>query len=445
MIPCLGRWYRFILGFLALSGAVVAQVSSPNILIILIDDCGNDKIGCYGEHVAPPPTPNIDSLAANGVLFRNAYANPLCSPTRSLILTGRHGFRTGLGMAILKGSTHDLSTAEVTIPELLDVLTRGRYDHSAVGKWHLGLTGDVWSPNHHGFHHYSGALDNLNGEDYFSWTKTVNGSSFTQNVYATTDQIDDTIARIGAMPQPWFLWLALNAGHSPWHAPPAHLHSYTLSGNPADSIIDHYNASIEAVDTELGRLFASVDPAVLANTMIFFVGDNGTPWAATTSPTGKGSLYEGGVNVPLIVAGPLVREPGREVTALVDVADVFRSIPEVARSAWSLRAPRIGTDSVSLMPYLRDAHQPPIRSTVYAERFEQNGYGPYDMYQRMVRDSRYKLIEFDESPPRADEFYDMHGVDWEGANLLLGALTPREQAAYDRLKQVMLVLRRSPG
>ena len=76
---------------------------------------------------------------------------------------------------------------------------------------------------------------------------------------------------------------------------------------------------------------------------------------------------------------------------------------------------------------------------------EGNGFGPDDLYRRMIRDARYKLIEFDDTPPRADEFYDMHGVDWEGADLLKGVLSPEEQAAHDRLKRAMLELRNSPG
>ena len=415
--------------------------TQPNFLVVAIDDVGTDKIGAYAEHPQPAPTPVIDSLAANGILFRNAYANPLCSPTRALMLTGRHGFRTGIGQAILSGATHALATDELTIPKALNRQTPGLYELAAVGKWHLGLLDDATSPNDHGFDFFSGPLANLNAESYFTWTKTVNGIQFVRNAYATTDQVNDAINRIEIMPEPWFLWLAFNAAHDPWHAPPSHLHSFSLSGNPDDSISDHYDAAIEAVDTELGRMLSSIDPEVLANTMIFFIGDNGTPLLATTSPTGKGSVYEGGVNVPFIVAGPLVEQPGRECQHLVHAQDLYQTVLDLAGEGQRRSTfPNKVTDSVSFAPYLTDPSAPELRQYVYSERFEPNGFGPYVKYWRMVRDARWKLIEF-ETPPCPDEFYDMQDVHFEGINLLEHPMTPELMMIYQRLKTAMLDIR----
>src|SRR6185436_15380845 len=122
-------------------GNVVPTVPDTpgNVLLIVGDDIGNDFIHCYGEHPLAPPTPNIDALAADGVLFKNAYASPTCSPTRASILTGRYPFRTGLGEPIKEWLFEPaLELSEVTIPEMLNTASPTHLDNTAIGKWHLG-------------------------------------------------------------------------------------------------------------------------------------------------------------------------------------------------------------------------------------------------------------------------------------------------------------------
>jgi hypothetical protein len=131
---------------------------------------------------------------------------------------------------------------------------------------------------------------------------------------------------------------------------------------------------VEALDTEIGRLLSSLPPAVLANTMVLFVGDNGTNAKVTVPPFdvdhAKSTLYEGGINVPLIVSGPEVQVPGSEVSALVDTTDLFATVLELAGSSAASRAP---LDSVSLVPYFADPGTPPARSFAYAELFVPGG------------------------------------------------------------------------
>lgn len=426
-----------------------------NILLIIADDMGVDKVAAYGEHPDPPPTPTIDSLAERGVLFRHAYANPKCSPTRATLLTGRYGFRYDLGEAILVHLPNQpaLPYDEISIPEMLDRGTGNIYAHSAVGKWHLGSldVGNAKNPLQHGFAHFSGILGNFSGDDqdYYSWTKTVNGRQHRSLVYATTDQVDDAIERIKAMPQPWFLWLAFSAAHFPLHQPPENLHTYDLSGSPDATPVPHFNAAVQALDTELGRMFDSIEAAVLANTVIIFVGDNGTPRKATAQPfnrhRAKGTVYEGGVNVPLIVAGPLIRKPGTECAALVNTTDVFATVADIAGVDLSTTLPddrRL--DSVSMLPYLIDPSLPSIRPWVFSERFQPNGTGDRDEYRRMIRDERWKLIERDVfGAPQPDEFYDLERRFKEGPDLLLGEMTETQKNAYQRLKRAMGTLLRT--
>jgi arylsulfatase A-like enzyme len=434
------------LSWLAAALCASAWIAAPagaqvigNVLLVVGDDAGTDMVGCYGVNPNHPPTPTIDGLAADGLLFRRAYTDPTCSPTRAEILTGRYGFRTLLGAPI-----HDywpefaLPQSEITLAEILH---RGQTPiaMSAIGKWHLGSTinGGPDSPNLQGFDWFGGTLGNfeLAGEDYYHHTYTRNGVQSLSTTYATIEQADDAIARIQAMPQPWFCYLAFNAPHFPLHAPPSALHSYSLSGDPTLTPVDHFSAAVQAMDHEFGRVLASMSADVRRRTTVIFLGDNGTPNDVLTPPVpagrGKGTLYEGGVHVPLIFSGFDVRPRGVECASLVNLVDLFPTI--VAMLGVDMRAALSDDrdiDGVDMRPYLRNPLIAPLRTWVFAEKFSPNGPGPYTSSGHMLRDSRWKLIQ---RVGQADLFYDMQGLDWEGPSLLPGALTPVQQAAYDAL------------
>ncbi len=147
-----------------------AAAPGPNIVLLIADDFGVDLMGAYAEGASPACTQNVDALAAEGLLFRNAWANPTCSPTRAALLTGKHAFRTGIG-GPAGGQDDGLLPAEITLPEVLT-----GYHNVALGKWHLhGNQGD-FHPNITGFDHYAGGLRG-GIPNYFQWRKTVNGQS----------------------------------------------------------------------------------------------------------------------------------------------------------------------------------------------------------------------------------------------------------------------------
>ena len=432
---------RSLVGIALVLGVAVV-VAAParardNFLIVVGDDLGVDKVGVYsrddlyghpGEGANPPPTPTIDALAAAGVLFRNAYASPVCTPTRAATLTGRHGFRTGIGS--LGG---DLSTAELILPELV----AATHANAALGKWHLGPNGDADHPNDSGFDYYAGALGGGVG-DYTSWPKTTQGSTVEgHTVYATTDNVDEAIAAIdGFGASPWFVWLAFNAPHTPFHAPPAGLHTQTLSGDPNDTPIEHHAAAVEAMDSELARLLAAIPQDVLDDTTIVFFGDNGTPRRAVEAPfdpnRAKGTVYEGGVNVPLIVKSPHVpiSSRGSESLALVGTVDLFATLAEIVGVSSTAE------DSLSLLPYLEDPALPTRanRPYAYTETFSPNGTGPFDDQRQALRDDQYKLIRRDGVDA---ELFDLTADATESTNLLDGVLSPEQQAALDRLSAWM--------
>jgi len=413
-----------------------------NVLLIVADDLGVDRVGAYAEHPDPGRTPNIDRLARSGVLFRNAWADPVCSSTRAMILTGRYGFRTGIGTSIRpEGSGHALPIEEHTLPEVLRSGTGEAYRTIAVGKWHLG-SGAVAGPLHplkSGFHAHVGSLGNLfDPDDYFAWQRSVNGVVEAHEVYATSDAANEALRAIRGLPEPWLVYLAFNAPHRPLHAPPDDLHTFELSGDPEDTPALHAKAMVEAMDTEIGRVLAGFPEGVLARTTILFVGDNGTLGEASEPPSdperGKDTLYEGGVNVPLIACGAGVPARGAECAALLDATDLFATVAELAGVDWRAEVPaEVEVDSVSLVPYLSDPARASRRAWVYAEKFRPNGPGPWAEHRQAIRGPRYKLIR--SRPEDQSELYDLQRDPRERHDLLQGELTDEQRRAYEGLER----------
>lgn len=415
--------------------ATSALPERPNVLLIVVDDVGVDLLNAYAESTAERPcTPTIDSLAASGVLFRNAWGSPTCSPTRAQILTGRHGFRTGIGVGInaFPQNVAGLPRAELTLAEAL--LAQG-YSTGVFGKWHLARGNfNPADPLAQGFQWFEGSIDGtlLKGEgtcpncpfgcasttlNYYRWVRSDNGLEVCDGRYATTANVDDALAVTGTvLPEPWFVTMAFNAAHSPFHNPPQALcpGAGWICGGPLATDAQKAKASLEIADVEIGRLIAALHARSARPMIVFFIGDNGTaqPVAQATASgcfapnRSKGTMYEGGINVPLIVSGPGI-VPG-EVGALVCATDVFATIAQLGRS------PVRPADSVSLLPFLR-GYRGELRATVFSEQFVPNGlpYAPTG-FERAVRDARYKLIRRSD---KADELFDLLLDPCERTNL----------------------------
>lgn len=356
-----------------------------NVLVLMADDLGIDQLAAYGVGSDLPPTPNIDRLAAEGVLFRNAWAQSTCSPTRATIQSGRYGFRTGIGATIPTfAGGPALPLEEVTLPEMLDLGTGARYAHAMIGKWHLGTSqvgGDL-APNLAGYGHFAGNVEGQIGS-YTNWRRVVNGVVSTSTQYATSACVDEALAWIGQQSGPWLCVVGFQAPHVPFHAPPGHLHTQTLPGvlppvNCAGIGTDprpFYKAMVEALDTEIGRLLADLPAEQRGRTTIFLLADNGCEPCVrvpTLPPQAKGTLYEGGVAVPLIASG--YRVSHGESRALVNTADVFATVAELAGVDLRATFPDLEVDSVSFAPSLLD---PALgqREWLYAESFSSNGPG----------------------------------------------------------------------
>lgn len=402
----------------------------PNVLVVVMDDVGVDAVSTYGVQPLAPSTPTLDRLAAEGVRFDRAWAMPVCTPARASLLTGRMPRRTGIGTGVGPFDRRGgLPLSEVTLAELLRAAPTP-YATTAIGKWHLTSedVGGLNAPNLQGFEHYRGAIANLlpaqttdgSDQDYFRWEETQDGVTAWRTGYATQAEVDDALAAATTMPEPWFLYLAFHAAHAPFQ-PPASM-SDVGQDPPAQ-----FEATVRALDSELGRLLDGLGEERLANTMVVVVGDNGTPPVAERPPfdadPSKFTLYEGGVHVPFLVRWPGVAVPGGVSHALVHLADIF---PTAANAAGVPSETWPTLDGVDLGPALRDPVGGVAHDVLFAEEFSPNGVSKARLSDQMaVRDDRYKLIRI---VGYGEGLFDLEASVVEGDALVVTPGSPEEAA-----------------
>lgn len=391
---------------------------NSNILLIIADDLGLDALNGYSEGSIKANTPNIDALASNGLVFNNFWTNSVCSPTRSTILTGKYGYRTGV-----RSQGDEISVNELSLQSYIN--QSNDYATAIIGKWHL--SGNMFSlnPEDMGIDHYAGLYSGA-VQNYYNWTLTEDGNTTTETDYITTKFADMAIDWVGAQTDPWFLWLAFNAPHTPFHAPPSEMHS---QGNlPTDQAsIDadptpYFIASIEAMDYQIGRLLSSLSEAERNNTTIIFIGDNGSPGQVSQAPYGrrraKGTMYQGGINTPMIISGNGVSRTGTD-SNLVNSTDLFATIASLSGASVTEI-----NDSKDLTPLLNTASTN-FREFTYAE------YNDGTVDEWTIRNDSYKLII---NTDGSQELYSLGDDPYENDNLLDNPLSNDAQAAKDWLE-----------
>jgi len=450
--------------------------SAPNILILVADDVGVEQFSSFGIGSAPAMTPNLYALAARGLQFSTVWSQPLCTPTRATLLTGRYGFRTGVGFAArgagVKGPypegpdslafapietrespddylpyfaqykpadkdslSYGLRNKEMALPQLLREIAG--YATAAIGKWHLADTRNGWleHPGHVGFEHFS--VNMLNApESYFSWWENVNGALEHRTGYTPQRKIDDAIAWLEERDdRPWLLWMGFNLAHYPHHVPDSEQRATsTATTVDARTALD---LMIARLDHEIGRLLGTIDHGTLQNTIVLFLGDNGTTGNSIDPPfhpdRAKFTIYEGGLRVPLIIAGPGV-PIGATSDALVNTTDVFATILDLA----GVSLPENLTyDSESLSPYFADPARESIRTFLYADVFNSE-YGVREG-AFAVRDRDFKLI----NKRDGRELYDLGRDPYESTDLLIDGISEQEQAVIDGLDEILNFLHAS--
>jgi arylsulfatase A-like enzyme len=442
------RYFVWILIVCAIVTASQGPVhaASRNILVLIADDLGVDASSFYPEAARrpttppAPPAPNLQRLADAGILFRNAWANPLCVPSRATIFTGRYGFRTGVGSNLARPEYQALTAAEFITPEAFLARPALGYRLAHIGKWHVSPGSD--DPNRFGWPYFAGGEPRrAEVPDYFDWVKYINGEAKPSTTYATTDSVNEAVAVIRKAKKagkPYYIEIAFNAPHSPFHKPPNALHSRDGLPEyiPGADRRPYFEAMIEALDTEIGRLLRSVD---LAATTVIFVGDNGGT-AATVAPPydpkrSKATVYENGIRVPLLLAGAGVRRPGRMVDGLVNTVDILPTVLELAGIPLRAVLPAgRKIDGVSMVPYMRTPGLASRRAFIYAERFNANFN---EGFQRAIRNAEFKLIT---RPRGSREFYNLRLDPLETDNLLARTLSAGEQSNLGSLESTLAVL-----
>ncbi|QXP55538.1 sulfatase-like hydrolase/transferase [Cellulophaga sp. HaHa_2_95] len=385
----------------------------PNILLIIADDMGLDATPNYPIGSVKPNMPNLEGFMADGIRFTNVWANPLCSPTRATMLTGKYGIQTGITRVgqTLASSEHILQN---------DMLN---YSTALIGKWHLSV--DANQPTAMGIDYFAGIL-NGTVQDYYNWSLVENSNSSTSTEYVTTKLTDLSIDWVNAQDDPWFLWLAYNAPHTPFHVPPSNLHSQgdlptdqaSIDANP----LPYFLAALEAMDSEIGRLLANMTEEVRENTVIIFIGDNGSPNQVAQEYErlrAKGSIYQGGINVPMVLSGKGITRKNIEENSIINATDLYNTIVELSGNSENTN-----TDSVSFKTLLGNS-ETGNRAYGFSEISYDDESSDYT-----IRTSTHKYILFSDG---AEALYDLTIDPLENTNLLDNSLSETDSTIYNDL------------
>lgn len=337
--------------------------SRPHIVIFLADDLGWGDVGYHRSEIK---TPNIDQLAAQGVRAEQFYVQPMCTPTRAALLTGRYPFRYGLQNSVIKH--HDKYGLPLNERTLAQALKESGYYTALLGKWHLGDVGPAYLPNARGFDYhyglYSGWVDyythRTRREKILDWQR--NGKPVEEKGYVTDLLAQDAIRLIKSHNKqvPLFLQVAFTAPHAPLTSelvPKEYQHLYS---HVTDQTRMLRLGAISALDSAVGKIMAALKSnGMLKNTLVIFFSDNGgyTKRGARNAPFrgGKKNFYEGGVRVPAVFSweGKLGRY--QIINTPLQVVDLY---PTLVSLSGGKRKQALPLDGLDIWPTLTSANIP---------------------------------------------------------------------------------------
>ena len=358
--------FLFLIALCAFASNLCAEEpSQPNIVLINVDDLGWMDLACQGSNYYH--TPNVDRLASQGMRFTNAYAAASnCAPSRACLLTGQYGPRHGV--FTVQNSARGKTQKRKLIPTkntrfiannnltIADILKANDYRTITIGKWHISK-----DPTSNGFDlNIAGSqighpVAKLGG--YHSPFNYANCVSEKEGEYLTDRLTDEAIRFLQqSKDEPFFLYLPFYTVHSPLQAKDASKKKWDLvEGQPGQSN-SSYAAMIESMDENVGRLLKTLDDLSLSkNTLVVFTSDNGGVWSTsrqTPLRAGKGSYFEGGIRVPLIVRWPEQVDAGTTIHEPVIQIDFLPTFAEVTDA--KIPEGKI-LDGVSLVPILKDS------------------------------------------------------------------------------------------
>lgn len=426
-------YQRFAIGLIAIAACLHGSAAEPklNVIVILADDLGARDLACYGSKYHR--TPNLDRLAATGVLFTDGYAAcPVCSPTRAALLTGRYPARINLtdwlpgrpdrsDQKLLRPQFHaQLPLEETTIAEALKA---SGYATAHIGKWHLG--GDGYGPVQQGFDVNIAGDHTGTPKSYFAPFVDKQGlpmpgledapaGAYLPDVL--TSKAESFIA--DHRDRPFFLYMAHYSVHTPLKAKPEVIAKYPADRKSGEQNNPIYAAMVESLDDSVGRILAKLDEVSIADrTAVIFTSDNGglcviegpnTP-ATINAPLreGKGYLYEGGIRAPFLVRWPGKTAAGLRCPTPVSTIDLLPTILE----GCGVAIPN-GIDGVSLAPTLQET-TPIGRDALYWHypHYSNQGGKP----GAAIRVGNNKLIEFYEDGRK--ELFELGPDGREGKNI----------------------------
>jgi arylsulfatase A-like enzyme len=328
-------------------GLSAAAAQKPNIVFILADDMGSYDVGWRGSEIK---TPNLDRLCAQGTKLENFYVQPVCSPTRSSLMTGRYPMRYGMQVGVIRPwAKFGLPLEERTLPQ---ALREAGYSTAMCGKWHLGSFDKAYWPNARGFDYWYGHL--MGALDYFThirdgkldWYR--NGEPNHDKGYSTFLVGEEAAKAIRDQPKdkPLFLYVPFNAVHDPLEAPPEYVNKYPQFTGKRKT----YAGMVTAMDDMVGKIVAAVDESgQRANTLFVFASDNGGPAPHRVTSNGplrggKFTVYEGGVHTCAFATWDGHIKAGSTVNALMHIVDWYPTLLKLGGASLKQKLPLDGKD-----------------------------------------------------------------------------------------------------
>ncbi|MEO7653047.1 MAG: arylsulfatase [Bryobacteraceae bacterium] len=333
--------------------AAHAQPKKPNVVIFLADDLGWADVGFHGSEIR---TPNLDRLASESVQLEHFHAFPVCSPTRSGLMTGRSPMRLGVIYTVLRPwEKYGLPIEEHLMPQSFQA---AGYETAITGKWHLGHSRKKFMPNSRGFDHSYG---HVNGAiDYFTherdggldWHR--DGKSVREEGYSTDLLAAEAVRLIKGRnrAKPMFLYMPFNAPHAPLQAPQKWIDEYAGISDPKRRT---FAAMVTGLDAAIGRVLRALDDEGMAkDTIVLMFSDNGGPTnlGARNTPLrgAKASTFEGGLRVPAMLRWPGHLPAGEKRAQVMTVLDVF---PTLAAAAGVKPHNKLPFDGKNMWPSIR--------------------------------------------------------------------------------------------
>ncbi len=353
---------------LAALAVTAAPAPKPNIVYFLVDDMGFSDVGFNGS--TEINTPNMDALAMQGAVLRDHYVQPVCSPTRAALLTGRYPTHTGVFTIFGPSDKAGLPLAERT---LAVALRQAGYTTAICGKWHLGDFDPAYTPTRRGFDHQYGLWGG--SINYYTHVKQgaldwhLNDALLDTSGYSTHLLAQDAANVINSQPagKPLFLYMPFNAVHSPYQVPDSYKAPYPNLSDKRRTMA----ALVSSVDEAIGQVVAALkQKGIFNNTLIIFSSDNGGVFPGkytdnTPLRAGKGSIYDGGVRVCAFASWPGQIPANTEIQEPIHVVDWYPTLVKLAGGSLQQALPIDGRD---IWPVLTQGAKSPHSALLLAGR-----------------------------------------------------------------------------